>query len=212
MKQQIAGKVPRVFGAKYKRLFMDFQLTSEEKKFLLDLARRSIYNYLHDQPGPKDAFYSANLETACGAFVTIHIKSELRGCIGYVKGYKALQRAVSDLAVSAAFNDPRFPPLSAQEFDEIDIEISVLSPLKKVEDISEIVIGRDGLLISRGYFEGLLLPQVATEYNWGVETFLQQTCLKAHLPPEAWKEDEATIFRFSAIIFSERHQTGSSHE
>ncbi len=182
---------------------MSFSINEQEKIFLLELARKSIRNFLEDkQPGVIE-YFSETLKTHSGAFVTLHINHDLRGCIGYVKAFKPLQDAISDLAVSAAFNDPRFPTLIEKEFDDIDIEISVLTPLAKVNDTSEIKIGRDGLLIKKGFYEGLLLPQVATDYNWDRDTFLEQTCHKAHLPAEAWKDSETEIFSFSAIIFSE---------
>lgn len=183
---------------------MPFTLNPEEKNFLLQLARNAIQDSQQSTPAKKKLpLFSGNLKTHTGVFVTLEIKGELRGCIGYVKGYKPLQEAVAELAVSAAFNDPRFPPLSPKEFAEIEIEISVLTPLERVNEISEIEIGRDGLLIKRGYNEGLLLPQVATEYGWDVESFLNHTCRKANLPMKAWTEDTTEIYRFSALIFKE---------
>ena len=183
---------------------MSFQLNDDEKKFLLRLARRTIRNFLDERVEKEENYFSDNLKTKSGAFVTLHKHGELRGCIGYVVGFKPLQDAIQDLAISAAFNDPRFPPLSRHEFEQIDLEISVLTPLERVDSIKEIQIGRDGLMIKRPPFEGLLLPQVATEYNWDVETFLAHTCRKAGLPPDAWKDDETEIWKFSAIIFSEK--------
>lgn len=183
---------------------MDFDLTDEEKSFLLDLARQSIKQFLKKgEPAPVKPYFSQVLETKTGAFVTLRKNDALRGCIGYVQGFKPLQEAIADLAISAAFNDPRFSPLTDEEFKQIDIEISVLSPLTEVSDPSEIVIGRDGLLISKGGTDGLLLPQVASEHNWDVKTFLEQTCQKAFLPPDAWQDKNCQIYRFSAIIFSE---------
>ena len=183
---------------------MPFQLNDDEKMFLLRLARRSIKNFLSDRIEKEENYFSDNLKTESGAFVTLHKHGELRGCIGYVVGFKPLQDAIQDLAVSAAFNDPRFPPLSKDEFELIDLEISVLTPLEKVHSIKDIQIGRDGLMVKRSPFEGLLLPQVATEYNWDVETFLSHTCRKAGLPAEAWKDGAIEIWKFSAIIFSEK--------
>ncbi len=183
---------------------MSFQLSNEEKKFLLRLARQTIFDFLQDKIPQEQAFFTENLKTHTGAFVTLHKHKNLRGCIGYVSGFKPAQQAIADLAISAAFNDPRFPPLTADEFDEIDLEISILTPLQPVKDISEIEVGRDGLLIKQGMYQGLLLPQVATEYNWDVETFLEQTCRKAGLPAQAWQEDKTEIEKFSAIIFSEQ--------
>ena len=128
---------------------------------------------------------------------------ELRGCIGYIEGIKPLWEAVRDMARAAALEDPRFPPVRPEEVPELEIEISVLTPLWRVKDIKDIVIGRDGLIIRKGWRQGLLLPQVATEYGWDVKTFLEHTCLKAGLPRDAWKDPEAEIWAFSAEVFSE---------
>ena len=182
---------------------MPFSLDTQEKQFLLKLARESILNYLHKNNTISSDFFSENLKIHSGAFVTLHKQGQLRGCIGYVKAFKPLQEAIKELAISAAFNDPRFPELSLQEYDQIDMEISVLTPLERVEDVSQIEIGRDGLLIKNGYYEGLLLPQVATEYGWDVNTFLEQTCHKAGLPADSWEDEQTEIFSFSAIIFDE---------
>jgi AmmeMemoRadiSam system protein A len=182
---------------------MAFTLTDKEKTFLLQLARNTIRLFLDGKEPLRPEPFSETLATPSGAFVTLHKQGELRGCIGYVKPFKPLQEAIVDLAVSAAFNDPRFPALTADEFAQIDLEISVLTPLEPVHDVSEIQIGRDGLLIKQGFYEGLLLPQVATEYGWDVPTFLEQTCRKAGLPAQAWKEADTEIQRFSAIIFDE---------
>ena len=182
---------------------MEFRLTNAEKKFLLQLARRSIKSQLQGDRPPDDAFFSSNLETKAGAFVTLHKKGELRGCIGYVEAFMPLQEAIISLAVSAAFNDPRFAPLQQDEYDQIDLEISVLTPLEVVEDVSHIRIGRHGLVIQQGVHKGLLLPQVATEYGWDVSTFLEQTCRKAGLPAMAWKDADSTLYCFEALIFSE---------
>jgi len=138
-----------------------------------------------------------------GCFVTLTQHGELRGCIGLIKGIKPLYLAVQDMAIAAALRDPRFPPVSPSELDEIEIEISVLTPLKEVEDVEEIKVGRDGIYIERGYHSGLLLPQVATEYGWTREEFLDHTCMKAGLFPGCWKEEGTKIYRFSALIFSE---------
>ena len=182
---------------------MSFELIDDEKKFLLSLARKTIGDFLNGEKSQNTGYFSENLKTKSGAFVTLTIKHNLRGCIGYVQGYKALQDSIVDIAVSSAFNDPRFPPLTKKEFNDIEIEISVLTPLTKIKDISEIEIGRDGLIIKQLPYEGLLLPQVATEYNWDVQTFLEHTCNKAGLPSSAWKDEDTEILKFSAIIFKE---------
>ncbi len=184
------------------------QLNNEQKKKLLALARRSIEEYLKERTLPKvdydKEFNDDVFRQKCGAFVTLHKNGALRGCIGYVKGIKTIPEAVVDMAKAAAFEDPRFEPLRNEELDAIDIEISVLTPVEPVNDISQIVIGRDGLIISSGFRAGLLLPQVATEYGWDLQTFLQHTCYKAGLPADAWKWENTKIEKFSAIVFGEK--------
>ena len=138
-----------------------------------------------------------------GAFVTLNKDHQLRGCIGNIRGTEALYQTVSRMAIAAATEDPRFPPVRPEELDQITIEISVLTPLKKISSPEEIQIGRDGLYIEKGFYHGLLLPQVATEYGWNREEFLQHTCLKAGLPPDAWREG-ATTYSFSAQVFNEQ--------
>ncbi|MBN1500466.1 MAG: AmmeMemoRadiSam system protein A [Spirochaetes bacterium] len=142
-----------------------------------------------------------------GAFVTLHIHGNLRGCIGYIQGIKTFRETIYDLAVAAAFRDPRFSALSADEFDQIDIEVSVLSPVETVQNFNDITPGRDGLIISKGFSSGLLLPQVAAERNWNRETFLEHTCMKAGLAPGSWKDDGVKIEKFTAYVFSENEDS-----
>lgn len=130
----------------------------------------------------------------------------MRGCIGHVVGFVPLWRAVEENAVAAAFSDPRFPPLTARELDEVHIEISVLSPLRQVA-ADEVVVGRDGLLVERGASRGLLLPQVATEYGWDRETYLDHTCRKAGLEPRTWRQPDTRISTFTAEVFGEEEPT-----
>ena len=182
---------------------MEFTLSIKEKKILLITARESIKEHLTGKPGnyPEP---TENLTTKCGAFVTLHEESNLRGCIGYVIPIKPLYETVKDVAVSSAFQDPRFPPLRRDEFDRIEIEISALSPLRRISDISEIKIGTHGIMMKRGFSSGLLLPQVATEQNWDLETFLTNTCYKAGLNGDCWKKRDTEIEIFSAIVFDEK--------
>ncbi len=179
-------------------------LTGEEKRALLVLARRAIEADLAGERPPEVGISTPALEEKCGAFVTLHEGGRLRGCIGYVVAVKPLYVTVREMAVQASQHDPRFPPVQASELPDIDIEISVMSPLKVVDDVSEIVVGRDGLVVQDGSRSGLLLPQVATEYGWDRQTFLEHTCMKAGLPTDAWKRDDVTIFRFSAEVFGEK--------
>ena len=183
---------------------VDLGLTAEEKRYLLDLARRTIQARVHGNPLEYQKPESQTLQEERGAFVTLHKHGQLRGCIGYIEGIKPLYLTIIDMAEAAAFNDPRFPPVQADEVDDLDIEISVLTPLRRVEDIREIEVGKHGILLRRGIYQGLLLPQVATEYGWDRETFLDQTCLKAGMPPGCWKDSETEIYIFSADIFSEK--------
>jgi len=127
----------------------------------------------------------------------------LRGCIGYIKAYKPLWETVQEMAIAAAFHDPRFPSLKPDEVKQLTFEISVLSPFKRIKDINEIEVGKHGLYMVRGYRSGLLLPQVATEYKWDRETFLQETCYKAGLPLDSWKDKETEIYIFSADYFGD---------
>src|SRR3954453_6963407 len=136
-----------------------------------------------------------------GAFTTLHIAGNLRGCVGYIAAVKPLIQTVAETAVAAAFDAPRFPRLSASEAPHLQIEISVLSLPKPIR-AEEVVAGRHGLIISQGTRRGLLLPQVADEQHWDAPTFLSQTCIKAGLPPDAWREG-ATIEAFTAEVFGE---------
>jgi AmmeMemoRadiSam system protein A len=178
-------------------------LTSEEKKYLLALSRRIISLKAEGKEYQDEDYFSSSLKLQTGLFVTLHKHDQLRGCIGYIEGIKPIQNAVVEMSVSAAFEDPRFPPIEKSEIDNIDIEISVLSPLETISDTSQIEIGKHGIIIEKGLMRGLLLPQVATDYEWDVKTFLEQTCKKAGLPANAWKEETTKIQIFSAEIFSD---------
>jgi uncharacterized protein len=182
------------------------EFSREQKIRLLKLARKTILDSLNNKiedPG-KELFSDNIFRTKCGAFVTLHIKGNLRGCIGYIEGIKNIPDTIIDMAKASAFRDPRFAPLSRNEYDIIDIEISVLSPIEKVKGTSDIMIGRDGLIISNGGRSGLLLPQVATENNWDLQQFLEHTCYKAGLSPDAWKWKDTKIEKFSAQVFGEK--------
>ncbi len=182
---------------------VDLGLTEEEKRYLLDLARKTIWARATGRPLRYEEPDSPTLREERGAFVTLHKHGQLRGCIGYIEGIKPLYLTIIDMAEAAAFNDPRFPPVEPEEIDDLDIEISVLTPLKRVHDIREIEIGKHGILLRNGPYQGLLLPQVATEYGWDRETFLDQTCLKAGMAPGCWRDPSTEIYIFSADIFSE---------
>jgi AmmeMemoRadiSam system protein A len=174
-----------------------------ERKALLDIARASITDGLADRPPrPPDAC-PPGFEEARGAFVTIKLDGKLRGCIGLITSDWPLWDTVARMARAAAFDDPRFAPLTREELEQIELEISVLTVPAPVEDVSTIEVGRDGLIIERGASRGLLLPQVAAEWGWDRETFLDQTCIKAGLDAGAWRDSATTVLSFSAEVFGE---------
>jgi AmmeMemoRadiSam system protein A len=178
-------------------------LSAGARRELLRIARDAIAAAVHGRSYSPVA-EADEIRAPGGAFVTLHRFGELRGCIGQIEAREPLADAVAHCAVAAATRDPRFPALAARELDaETNIEISVLTPMQRVESVEEIEVGRDGLLIQQDHRSGLLLPQVATEWNWDRDTFLSHTCRKAGLPLDAWKHG-AEIFRFQAEIFSEQ--------
>lgn len=179
-------------------------LANADKKTLLNLARNTIIKYLADGTRVPLPEAKGALGEICGAFVTLHKGGDLRGCIGNMVGYGPLVETIQEMAIAAATEDPRFPRVREDELKDIDIEISVLSPMKKIKDVCEIEVGRHGIIMRRGMNQGVLLPQVATEWNWDRDEFLRHTCQKAGLPTEAWKEPETIIEIFSAEVFGEK--------
>ncbi|MBI5588452.1 MAG: AmmeMemoRadiSam system protein A [Deltaproteobacteria bacterium] len=177
-------------------------LTEFEKETLLKTARASIETYVRDKTALEVELPNPGHLDCSGAFVSIHTGGRLRGCIGTFASPNPLYITVRDMAVAACSKDPRFVPVEPEELDEIMVEISVLSPLKEISDISEIEVGRHGLYITKGRFRGVLLPQVAVEYGFDREKFLEETCLKAGLDTFDWKEG-AHIFVFEAEIIKE---------
>jgi AmmeMemoRadiSam system protein B/AmmeMemoRadiSam system protein A len=185
---------------------VDLGLSGEEKKALLETARKSIEARLNGKDFPPPEIESERFREKRGAFVTLKKNARLRGCIGFIEGRKPLLRTIQEMAQAAAFEDPRFYPVTKEELDGLDIEISVLTPLRRVQDVNEIEVGKHGIYIVKGYRSGLLLPQVATEYGWDRTTFLNETCRKAGLKPGDWKEKGTEIFIFSADIFGEKER------
>jgi uncharacterized protein (TIGR00296 family) len=186
----------------------------EEGKLLVELARKAVEEYLETRKRisvPKDI--PEKLLQPCGVFVTINTvldgEKQLRGCIGYPYPTEPLAQAVIESAISSATQDPRFYPLSLSELDNVVFEVSVLTPpqlieaKKSSEYPSKVKVGRDGLIVERGMFKGLLLPQVPVECKWDCEEFLCQCCIKAGLPPDNWLLDGTRIYKFQAIIFEE---------
>jgi uncharacterized protein (TIGR00296 family) len=201
---------------------MPFELNLEEGRFLIHLARKAVKQYLETRKtvkAPQDT--PAKLWEHCGVFVTINLlrneEQQLRGCIGYPFPTNPLVEAVIDSAINAATQDPRFHPLSLNELNKVVFEVSVLTPPEPVEVkdpreyISKIKVGQDGLIVEKGYFKGLLLPQVPVEWGWGEEEFLCQCCVKAGLPPDTWLTKGTKISKFHAIIFEEQTPEGEIH-
>ena len=181
---------------------MDSRLTPTEHQQLLQLARETIMNVV--TTGTVQPYETTN-QSLCeprGCFVTIKQKGELRGCIGNFTSDKPLHHLIQEMATSAATRDPRFYPMKPQDLSDFSLEISVLSPLRKVSSVEEITVGTHGIYLEKNFARGVLLPQVATEYGWDRETFLRQTCAKAGLRPDEWQEG-TDIYIFSAEIFSE---------
>lgn len=177
----------------------EFSLSPEGKKELLSLARTAIHQFIKQNKILNYKTQNKNLLAKKGAFVTLKKKGKLRGCIGFIEPVLPLYQIVIRASIYAACKDLRFPPVSTEELEDLEIEISVLSPLKKIRDLGLIQVGKHGLIISKGDKKGLLLPQVPVENRWSREEFLQQACLKAGLPQNAWKR-EADIYIFEAII------------
>ncbi|MBZ5545105.1 MAG: AmmeMemoRadiSam system protein B [Acidobacteriia bacterium] len=182
-----------------------FSLGRQEKEALLKIAKQSVYSAVKERK-----LYECSsgglqaLDQDRGAFVTLKEKGQLRGCIGYIAPMKPLCLTVRDVAAAAALEDPRFRPVELRELPELEYEVSVLSPLRRVTDIKQIKVGEHGLVMRKGDKEGLLLPQVPVEQHWDRTTFLEQTCVKSSLPPNAWKDPETDIFMFSALVFGDR--------
>lgn len=181
---------------------MSSELTPQQERELLELARKAIEN--HFAAGGRLRLEDRNpvFREKRGAFVTLKIGGELRGCVGYPLPYKALDEAVAEMAVAAASQDYRFEPLTPEELARTTIEISVITVSKPIGSPDEVEVGRHGIVVSKGSRQGLLLPQVPGEYGWSREEFLRHGCLKAGLPPDEWKKG-ARIDVFEARVFSE---------
>jgi hypothetical protein len=191
----------REVNRRHQPVGVDLGLSQEEKETLRDIAWEAIRNRIRNVYRPVPKPDASKLQEPRGVFVSLHRKGCLRGCIGLIEGREPLYQAVAQMAVQAAFGDPRFPPLQPDELDDLDLEISVLTPLQRIHDPSEIVVGVHGVMVRRGHRSGLLLPQVAVEHGWSREELLEWTCRKAGLPPDAWKDPRTEIFVFSADVF-----------
>jgi AmmeMemoRadiSam system protein A len=179
------------------------ELSAEARTWLLALARQVIAHVVADRDAPATQEVPAEVDVVGGCFVSLHTRAgALRGCIGTFSEGQPLWHAVRDMAIAAATRDPRFRPLSGDELEDCLIEISALSPRQPATP-QAVEVGRHGLLVARDEYSGVLLPQVATDQGWDRETFLDQTCLKARLPAEAWRDGSVTIETFTAQVFSE---------
>ncbi len=178
-------------------------LSENETKLLLSIAREAITKQVLKQKYSPEPREEKALNERSGCFVTIKQAGELRGCIGSFQSERPLFREVAAMAAASASKDPRFHPMEADELNCFSVEISVLTSLQKITDIDEIEVGRHGIYLEKNFSRGVLLPQVATEYNWDRSTFLQQTCLKAGLPKNAWQAEDTEIYIFSAQILKE---------
>lgn len=181
---------------------MEGTLSGDQKRFLLGLARRTIEFYLEKGKKLEESADDPQLLEKRGAFVTLKVENELRGCIGYPLPHKSLKDTIIECAIAASSQDFRFPPIKKEELPLLDIEISVLTLPRKITDVSEIKVGEHGIILSKGPHKGLLLPQVPVEWDWDLETYLNHGCLKAGLPEDEWKKG-ATIEIFSAQVFAE---------
>lgn len=178
-------------------------LSDKEQKALLKLAVNTLEAHLEGRDYPTPEFITSEMKEPRAAFVTWRKGAELRGCIGALVPTGPLWEAVREKAISAATADPRFLPIQADELPDLSVEISVLSPLRRIDSIDEIEIGCHGLWITKGQYSGVLLPQVASEHGWSRDEFIRMTCRKAGLPPDAWQADEAEIYVFSAKVFGD---------
>lgn len=183
-------------------------ISEENGQYLVNVAKEAISTYLEKNRKmliPQDC--PAELMEELGVFVTLNKKHRLRGCIGYPEPVKSLIEATIDVAISAAFNDPRFPELKKEEFDDLEFEVTVLTQPELIEVahpnqyFDEIVIGEDGLIIQKGYARGLLLPQVAPENGFDVEEFLEHTCMKAGISADSWMDESCDVYKFQGQIF-----------
>ena len=179
-------------------------LTEAEQQSLLDIARSTLDMQVRTGKLPEITPVTERLREPRGVFVTLHERGELRGCIGYVEAYKPLFEAVQEMAVAASSEDPRFTPVEPKELDAIDIEITVLSPLRPLPSPDSVVVGKHGLVIRKGRSSGLLLPQVPVEQGWDRKQYLEGVCLKAGLPRNAYKDSDARLSCFTGQVFGEK--------
>jgi len=191
------------------------KLSNEDGEILVKTARRVVTEYLKNRTKIKlEQTFESNFSYNSGVFVTLNNQMGLRGCVGFALPDKKLYNALVDAAISAATEDPRFPSVTAKELEEITFEVTVLTPPEVIhvsdtkEYPSQIKVGRDGLIVKRGFNSGLLLPQVPIEYRWTEEEFLSHTCEKAGLPKDCWRDKEAQVQKFEGVVFKEEVPKG----
>lgn len=201
-KNRVVGYAAMAFYKSDEKKGEEAMLNENQRKKLLEIARESIRFYAENKTYMTCEVFDDVLKKKKGAFVTLTINGQLRGCIGHITADAELYKTILTMAVEAAYGDPRFNSLTQGELDKIKIEISVLSELKKIDQLDEIEVGTHGLLIRKGFNSGLLLPQVAEDYGWGRQEFLENVCYKAGLKKDAYKE-KADIYIFSAEVFGE---------
>jgi len=177
-------------------------LADREKQLLLQIARSALTQAVENKPPLQNSSAAEIFQQPAGAFVTLHRRGRLRGCVGQLPGRDSLAAVVAHCARAAALDDSRFEPVAPAELSEIAIEVSVLSPLEDVA-LEVIETGKHGLVVSQGRQRGVLLPQVASQFNWGAQRFLEETCVKAGLDREAWKNPATRVQAFAAEVFSE---------
>lgn len=190
------------------------QISDLDGIHLVQMARKIVTSYLKNDERIVDEEFNSKFDFKAGVFVTLNKENNLRGCIGFPSPVKKLHKGLTDAAISASTRDTRFSPVSLDELDKITFEVTVLTPPEeiKVDEyskyLSEIKVGRDGLIVENSFASGLLLPQVPTEYGWNEKEFLEYTCQKAGLEKEAWKDNSTKILKFQGIIFKETSPNG----
>ncbi len=192
-----------MFKENTRHMELDLGFTGEEKARLLRIARESVDAVVEGSKYTPVRPSEPRLLQNAGAFVTLHSHGELRGCIGLIEARFPIYVTVAQMAAKAATADPRFESVSRPEVGDLDIEISVLSPLVKIEDPEDLIVGKHGVVIEKGFYRGLLLPQVATENGWDRGEFLKYVSMKAGLSKEAYLDHDSRIFVFTAEVFAE---------
>ncbi|AJM91821.1 TIGR00296 family protein [Nitrosopumilus piranensis] len=190
------------------------QISDSDGIQLVKMARNAVTQYIKNNERVYDSEFNSKFNFSSGIFVTLNKQDELRGCIGYPIPVKKLCDGLVDAAISAATRDPRFTAVTADELEKITFEVTILTPPEEItvgeysEYLSQIRVGRDGLIVENEFTSGLLLPQVPVEYGWSEEEFLEYTCQKAGLGKDAWKEKSTKISKFQGVIFKEEKPNG----